>query len=438
MGEHANASKPQIRRRAVCSAMGAFLLCGIGLTVALPAAHPQAVAALAQPAGTWHADTTEDFALPQGQTYTFSVWSDRPADTLSFSTGNGEILAIERVEAEAGRYAVTVRATGEADEAAGFYAALGDGTPQRVCTVTVEAAPALSCDTTEDFTLAQNRTYTFQVTVTGTGAAPVFSTGSGDILKIESTAPDAEKPGVYTCTVRAAGQPGQSAGVYAALDGGTPQKLCAVEVAAVQPGEAPESLRLDVPYRSQEGLLPTGCELISAMMLMDYYGFPVTVDAFLSNVDTGTLTSRDGALYGPSPDEAFIGSPYSASGFGCFPPVIVRALQRQMPGYTVRDTTGTPLDALARTYLPEGEPVLIWATINLVEPYAGDSWIVSSTGERFTWPACEHCLVLVGYDAEGYWVNDPYESNGVVHYDKARLEERFSQLGQRSVTVLKP
>ena len=148
----------------------------------------------------------------------------------------------------------------------------------------------------------------------------------------------------------------------------------------MQPGEAPESLRLDVPYRSQEGLLPTGCELISAMMLMDYYGFPVTVDAFLSNVDTGTLTSRDGALYGPSPDEAFIGSPYSASWFGCFPPVIVRALQRQMPGYTVRDTTGTPLDVLARTYLPEGEPVLIWATINLVEPYAGDSWIVSSTG----------------------------------------------------------
>ena len=99
---------------------------------------------------------------------------------------------------------------------------------------------------------------------------------------------------------------------------------------SVNQKEAEESngFLLDVPYLSQEGEYPTACEIVSAVMVLSYYGYNVSIDDFIDdylpkadifvNTETGLLTST-------SPTQAFIGDPRSSGGYGCYAPVIVSA-----------------------------------------------------------------------------------------------------------------
>jgi uncharacterized protein YvpB len=48
----------------------------------------------------------------------------------------------------------------------------------------------------------------------------------------------------------------------------------------------------------------------------------------------------------------------------------------------------------------------------------------------------EHCLVLVGYDDNNYYFNDPYKNHGVIPYEKKLVNQRFLELGKQSVVIL--
>ena len=41
--------------------------------------------------------------------------------------------------------------------------------------------------------------------------------------------------------------------------------------------------RIDAPYIDQSGRYPTGCESVSAVMLLQFLGCSVTVDEFIEN-----------------------------------------------------------------------------------------------------------------------------------------------------------
>ena len=90
---------------------------------------------------------------------------------------------------------------------------------------------------------------------------------------------------------------------------------------------ADSPLILDVPYVSQEGLLPTGCETVSAVMLVQHYGMDINVHEFIDRcLKCSDFWYEDGMLTNVSPTEAFIGDPYQADGLGCYAPVMVDAL----------------------------------------------------------------------------------------------------------------
>lgn len=44
---------------------------------------------------------------------------------------------------------------------------------------------------------------------------------------------------------------------------------------------------IDVPYLDQSVRYPTGCESVSAVMLLRYLGYEMSVDDLLSNIWTG-------------------------------------------------------------------------------------------------------------------------------------------------------
>ncbi len=203
---------------------------------------------------------------------------------------------------------------------------------------------------------------------------------------------------------------------------------------------------LQVPYIDQTRDWPTGCESVSAMMLARYLGAKCSVDDFMEKyLEKRPMQNRDGRLYGPDPNVYFAGSPYDPDSFGCYPQVIVKALNRLfaeegMP-YLAQDASGVSTETFLREQIDAGMPVLYWTSINLKPTYMGPVWTLEETGEDFTWVSNEHCLVLVGYGQEGekslLYCNDPWENHGCIGYDRALTEERHREQAQRAVVVKK-
>ena len=113
------------------------------------------------------------------------------------------------------------------------------------------------------------------------------------------------------------------------------------------------------------------------------------------------------------------------------------ACGERMPVYEVVDETRTPLPQLIHQYIDSGMPVVCWACINMREPVIGPEWRLMDTGEVFTWVSNEHCMLLVGYDVKGYYFNDPYEGNELIHYPKAIVEERHCAQHMQAVAVVR-
>ena len=150
----------------------------------------------------------------------------------------------------------------------------------------------------------------------------------------------------------------------------------------------------NVPYYSQHGLLPTGCELVSAKMLLEYYtGREVDMQDIIDRVDCQYPQDVDGIPCAPHPSEAFIGSPWDETSFGCFSPIICDMMNNLLPrGYVAVDTTGTELSELAETYIPQGRPVLVWATIAMLQSFPHMGWYLMDehgkpTDEWYDWLA---------------------------------------------------
>lgn len=194
-------------------------------------------------------------------------------------------------------------------------------------------------------------------------------------------------------------------------------------------------VKLEAPYIDQSVKYPTGCESVSTVMLLQYLGYSLTVDEFIEKyLERRDFEERDGQLYGPSPDEYFCGSPYDENSFGCYAPVICKALEKAAGDkYRIINETGTSMEELLTNYIDEGTPVIFWACINMREPVVGPEWKLIDRDETFTWISNEHCMLLVGYDDECYYFNDPYENNGVVPYEKKLVEERHR--AQKSMAV---
>lgn len=194
-----------------------------------------------------------------------------------------------------------------------------------------------------------------------------------------------------------------------------------------------------VPYFDQTKDYPTGCESVSAVMLLHYLGIPISVDEFIGKyLDQEPMEVREGRLYGPDPFRCFAGSPYDSESFGCYPPVIVNALNRVFAEKQIEkqaaDITGMPMQQILKRYIDRNIPVIFWASIDLKETIPGPEWLLSD-GAGFQWISNEHCMLLVGYDEELYYFNDPWQNHGCVGYPKELVEKRHKELREMASVV---
>ena len=196
---------------------------------------------------------------------------------------------------------------------------------------------------------------------------------------------------------------------------------------------------IQAPYIDQSVKYPTGCESVSTVMLLQYLGYDMSVDEFIADyLEMKEFEEREGQLYGADPNLYFCGSPYDKDSFGCYAPVICKALEKAIGNdYLVLNETNCSMEELLKKYIDNDMPVIFWACINMREPIVGPEWKLLNSGENFTWISNEHCMLLVGYDEEGYYFNDPHENRGLIKYEKSLVENRHKAQYSMAVGVKK-
>lgn len=204
----------------------------------------------------------------------------------------------------------------------------------------------------------------------------------------------------------------------------------------------------DVPMLYQGNTYPSGCESVSSTMLLNYYGLDITTDEFIDEyLPMSDITYNDnGEMTAPDAYSAFIGSPYSELALGCFPPVIKNAMNDylQDKNYRAVDITGESMKTLTSKYIANNQPVLIWATMWMQNPVVTYEWKVKNAkddspykdGDTYKWLANEHCMVLVGYDEDYYYLNDPLNYSTTA-YSRSVFEDRYKQMGKCALVIEK-
>ena len=222
---------------------------------------------------------------------------------------------------------------------------------------------------------------------------------------------------------------------------GLPQALAMVAVEA-SPGRE-RGYCIDAPYLDQRDKYPTGCESVCAVMDLQYYGVDLSVEEFIDNyLPLGDAPHVDGQgnYVGCDPREAFPGSPYEESGWGCYSPVIEKALVRALEDSGRKDLAvarldGSTLEDLYGRYVSQGVPVLLWATIGMEEPVVSQTFTIQGTGEAFDWVYPMHCLLWVGEAGDSWLFHDPLAGEAVA-YSKSQVERAYRGLGCQAVALV--
>ncbi|MEG1887154.1 MAG: C39 family peptidase [Oscillospiraceae bacterium] len=201
-----------------------------------------------------------------------------------------------------------------------------------------------------------------------------------------------------------------------------------------------ESKIIDAPYINQCDEFPTGCESVSTVMALQYLGIDISVDEFVDNyLDMEEITyKKNGQMIACNPWKAFPGNPRSETGFGCYSPVIKKAVDSFIDHskYRADILADMPIEDLCKNYIDRNTPVVIWATIDMKAPRLGKCWTVPRTNEKISWIAPQHCLLLVGYDKNYYYFNDPWRSKKC-KYPKEKCDVAYKALFSQAVVITK-
>ncbi len=188
--------------------------------------------------------------------------------------------------------------------------------------------------------------------------------------------------------------------------------------------------KLEVEELLQNPELPTGCESVSLTALLKYYGFDWLEKTYIA--DNYLIYSKTGDCA-----DGFIGDPYSTKGSGCFANVMRQTADNFLydhgkeSGLAAYDFTSAELWELYQS-LDYFDPVLIWGTIDMIEPAIDKSDL--KVGD-YTFYHYEHYLVLMGYNLEEnvFYIMDPLI--GIVERDIDEFYDIYCKIGKYAVVI---
>jgi len=205
-------------------------------------------------------------------------------------------------------------------------------------------------------------------------------------------------------------------------------------------GESRSKLKiLEAEHISQLPDYPNGCEAVTAVMLLKYAGYDVDKAEFInSHLEMGEVKNRFGTRFGPDPEKMYAGDPASEKGgWGCFSPVIVNALNSYLSGkdHEAQNVSGATLSALCGNFIDAEIPAAIWVTQDYSAVSEVYQWLSYDRENVYLYPKNQHCVMLIGYDSENYYICDPLKNEEVTAVDRASLELSFTSMGSQSVIL---
>ncbi|UUZ86776.1 CoA-binding protein [Paenibacillus sp. P26] len=184
--------------------------------------------------------------------------------------------------------------------------------------------------------------------------------------------------------------------------------------------------------------LRSGCEVTSLAMLLQYYHVDkskLELAGEMKMDPTPIRWNSDGSIASwGNPNLGFVGDVTGASkGFGIYHTALYELLKKYAPSAV--DLTGKPFDGLEKK-LRSGIPSVVWTTIDYNVP---DKWVVWDTpiGPIQT-TFMEHAVLLVGYDGEFVYVNDPLTGRGKQKIEKERFVASWEAMGRQALSLTVP
>lgn len=179
--------------------------------------------------------------------------------------------------------------------------------------------------------------------------------------------------------------------------------------------------------------LPTGCEITSTAMLLNWYGINVTkiqlADAVVKY--PVPVNNSNGILVGENPNKGFIGNPYDNHSYGMYNKAVEELADRFSSNNSL-NVSGYNLDYLL-SIVASKRPVVAWVTINFQEPHISSQWSTSS-GEQIKWLAYEHAVLIIGFNTNTVIIFDPLTGKRC-EIDKHLFELRYNQMGMQALTM---
>lgn len=202
--------------------------------------------------------------------------------------------------------------------------------------------------------------------------------------------------------------------------------------------EKKASVLLDAPVFRQHPELPSGCEITSLSMLLHFAGVEKTKMDLLPDMPRDTTPLKSNAsgapVYWGNPNTGFVGEiSGKGKGFGIFHTALIKVLEMYVP--TAVDLTGSSFDVLEER-LSMGVPAVVWTTINFQIPTNWVTWDTPIGPIKSTF--VEHAVLLVGYDSEYVYVNDPWTGKANYPVNKQLFIEIYEAMGSQAISYDPP
>lgn len=192
---------------------------------------------------------------------------------------------------------------------------------------------------------------------------------------------------------------------------------------------------LDAPVVKQTPGLYNGCEVSSLAMLLQFEGIKADKMALAGQIKKDTtplVKDKDGNVVSwGDPNYGFVGDITGKKpGYGVYDGPLMKLLQDYMPEKAV-DLTGESFDSLLKS-VQDRNPVVTWVTINFNIPEDFITW--ESGGKDIKATFSEHAVLLVGYDKNYCYVNNPYNGQKDEKISRSTFEQVWESMGSMAIS----
>lgn len=196
-----------------------------------------------------------------------------------------------------------------------------------------------------------------------------------------------------------------------------------------------EVIVLDVPIINQKPELPYGCEVTSLAMVLNYAGVEVTklelADNVLKESDPVKQTEQGDITDWGDPGQGFVGDMTGkGKGYAVFDRPVEKLMIDYLGDSTLNLTNKDFNELLKQVYFKK--PVVVWTTGDYHLPDRWEEW--NHEGKIIKTPLDLHAVVLVGYEKDYVYLNDPLSGQKKVKVDKEQFIKSWEALEKRAIS----